>query len=128
MKPFALITLAALLIMLMTGPLACAVTDEKAVQQTVTGFFTAYEKKEYSRCLEFLSERLKASLGEEEIINRLRTAQFLGDFTRLKSMGELKTGSTTATAWVDLEGFSDIVKTVQVSLVKEDGNWKISSY
>ena len=128
MKPFALITFAALLIMLMPSPLACAVTDEKAVQQTVTGFFTAYEKKEYSRCLEFLSEKLKASLGEEEIINRLRTAQFLGDFTRLKSMGELKLGSTTATVWVDLEGFSDIVKTVQVSLVKEDGNWKISSY
>jgi hypothetical protein len=128
MKSFILITLVTLLIVLAVGSLACAVTDEEAIQQTVTGFFTAYENKEYSRCLEFLSERLKASVGEEEIINRLRTAQFLGDFTRLKSMGELEIRGLTATIWVDLEGFLDTVKTAQVSLVKEDGNWRISNY
>jgi hypothetical protein len=128
MKSFMLITLVTLLIVLAVGSLACAVTDEEAIQQTVTGFFTAYENKEYSHCLEFLSERLKASVGEEEIINRLRTAQFLGDFTRLKSMGELEIRGLTATIWVDLEGFLDTVKTAQVSLVKEDGNWRISNY
>ena len=128
MKIFKLITLVVLLFVLVFGSSACAVTDEEAIQQTVTGFFTAYENREYSRCLEFLSERLKASLGEEEVIDRLRTAQFLGDFTKLKSMGELKIGSTTATIWVDTEGFLDIVKTVQVSLVKEDGIWKINNY
>ena len=128
MKTFKLITLLALLIVLVSGALACAVTDEEAIQQTVTGFFTAYENREYSRCLEFLSERLKAGTGEAEIIETLRTAQALGDFTKLKSMGELEIGSTTATVWVDIEGFAGIVKTVQVSLVKEDGEWKIHTY
>ncbi len=123
-----LIILMILSMVLVPGASACAVTDEEAIQQTVTGFFTAYENREYSRCLEFLSERLKASAGEEEIIETLRTAQALGDFTKLKSMGELKVGSTTATVWVDIEGFADIVKTVQISLVKEGGEWRIITY
>lgn len=128
MKTLKLITLMSLLVILVVGLLGCTMTDEEAIQQTVEGFFTAYENKEYSRCLEFLSEELKANLGEEEIIERLRTAQFLGDFTKLKSMGELKIGSTTATVWVDVEGFADITKTTQLSLVKEDSNWRISEY
>ena len=128
MKPFTVLILIILLTVSAAGSLSCAISDEEAIEETVTGFFTAYENKEYSRSLEFLSERLKMSLGDEEIINRLRTAQFLGDFTRLKSMGELKIGSATATVWVDLEGFLDIVRTVQVSLIKENGNWKINSY
>ena len=128
MKIFKLTTLLALLILLVFSSSTCAVTDEEAIQQTVTGFFTAYQNQEYSRCLEFLSEELKASLGEEEIIERLRTAQFLGDFTRLKSMGEFKIGTTRATVWVDIEGFAGIVKTTQLTLVKEDGNWGISVY
>ena len=128
MKTFIILTLAVLLSISAAGSLSCEVSDEKAIQDTVEGFFTAYEKEEYSRSLEFLSESLKTSLGNEEIINRLRTAQFLGDFTRLKSMGELKIGSSTATVWVDLEGFLDIVRTVQVSLVKENGNWRIIRY
>ena len=128
MKIFKLTTLLALLIVLVFSSSTCAVTDEEAIQQTVTGFFTAYQNQEYSRCLEFLSEELKASLGEEEIIERLRTAQFLGDFTRLKSMGEFKIGITRATVWVDIEGFAGIVKTTQLTMVKEDGNWRISVY
>ena len=128
MKAFTLITLSSLLILLVVSLLGCAMTDEEAISQTVTGFFTAYENKEYSRCLEFLSEELKSSLGEKEIVNRLRTAQFLGDFTTLKSTGELKIGSTTATVWVDLEGFAGHVRTTQVSLVKEYNIWRISSY
>lgn len=128
MTTFKSITLLSLLIIFVVGLLGCAVTDEEAIRQTVEGFFTAYENEEYSRCLEFLSEELKASLGEEEIIDRLRAAQFMGDFTKLKSMGELKLGTTTATVWVDIEGFADTVKTTQLSLVKEDGNWRISVY
>jgi hypothetical protein len=128
MKIFKSITLLALLILLVFSSLACTVTDEEAIQRTVTGFFTAYQNREYSRCLEFLSEELKASLGEEEIIERLRTAQFLGDFTSLKSMGEFKIGTTQATVWVDIEGFAGIVKTTQLTLVKEGDNWRISVY
>ena len=128
MKTFKLLTLLSLLILFVVGLLGCTITDEEAIQQTVEGFFTAYENKEYSRCLEFLSKELKSSLGEGEIIDRLRTAQFLGDFTRLKSMGELKIGSTTATVWVDLEGFAGIVKTTQLYLVKEGSSWRINEY
>ncbi|NIM05164.1 MAG: hypothetical protein GTN65_06010, partial [Armatimonadetes bacterium] len=93
--------------------------DEKAIRQTVTDFFEAYENQEYSRTLEFLSEKLKAAEGEAEIIETLRATQILGDFTRLKSMGELEIDFNTATIWVDLEGFADIIRTTQVSLVKE---------
>jgi hypothetical protein len=128
MKALKLITMAFLLVVFGLGSLACAVSDEEAIRETVTSFFAAYENQEYSRALEFLSDLLKDSTGEAEIIETMRSAQILGDFTKLKSMGELEIDFNTATIWVDLEGFADIVRTTQVSLVKEDGIWKIHGF
>ncbi len=128
MKVMKLIILVTLLLALLSGALACEVSDEKAIRDTVTGFFEAYENQEYSRTLEFLSEKLKAAEGEAEIIETLRATQILGDFTRLKSMGELEIDFNTATIWVDLEGFAGIIRTTQVSLVKEDEEWRIHGF
>ena len=45
-----------LLLALVAGAPACAPSDEEAIRDTVTGFFEAYEKQEYSIALEFLSD------------------------------------------------------------------------
>ncbi len=66
-----LITIMTLIVLLIASGQACATNDEQSIKETVTEFFYAYENKEFSRCLEFFSSRLRSSVGDANLIEEL---------------------------------------------------------
>jgi hypothetical protein len=107
---------------------ACLVGDRVAVEDTVVGFFSAFEQSEYSRCLDFISQRQRNDKGDQYWISEFQSQRFWDGKATLRSMGEAQIGGRTATIRVDVEGLSGIVNSVQVHLVKEKDHWMISRF
>jgi len=118
-----------ILILLIILPIgACGINNEQAIEDTVVGFFTVFQNREYSRCLEYFSTRLRDNIGDERLVNELRSSRFWSGSVRLKSMGSPTIDGKTATIWVDIEGLLGVVNTTKLTLAKESGKWKIDGY
>jgi len=108
-------------------PVACGINDEQAIVSTVTNFYEAYQNREYSRCIEYISSRLRNSEGDRNVMNSLQSGRLWSGFVQLKSVGNPKISGNTARVWVDIEKILGLVTSTEVSLIKEGGSRKIDN-
>jgi hypothetical protein len=118
---------AVLLLLVMTFGVSC-VDDTKSIEDTVSGFVAAYQGQEYSKCIDYMSKRMRTSTGDQVLINRMQVARLFSGNSSVKSIGTPSIANGRATVWVDMVGLLNITNTVQLSLVKEGGRWMIDGY
>ena len=58
----------------------------------------------------------------------MQVARLFSGTAQLKSVGQPSINGNTATVWVDMEGLLGMTNTVQLSLVREKGRWKIDGF
>ena len=71
MKRRLLIVVMALLIIVNVFGSSC-VNNDQAIRAVATDFMAAYQNQEYSRCLDYLSNHLRRSSGDQQLINRMQ--------------------------------------------------------
>ena len=108
-------------------PVSCGINDKQAIVSTVTNFYDAYQNREYSRCIEYLSDRLRNSTGDRNVISSLQTGRLWSGFVKLNNIGDPKITGKTARVWVDIEILLGLVKSSEISLIKEGIRWKIDN-
>jgi hypothetical protein len=102
--------------------------DTKAIEDVVTEFITAYKNQQYSICLDYMSNKLRDSEGDQALITRLQVARLFTGTSTIRSIGTPTITKTKATIWVDLVGPFNLTSSVELTLIKEDGNWKIHDF
>jgi hypothetical protein len=110
------------------GTSSCAANAQDSIQDTVTQFVVAYQGQQYSRCLDYVSQRLRDSSGDQALINRMQVARLFSGTAQLKSVGQPSISGSTGTVWVDMEGLLGMTNTVKLSLIREKGRWKIDGF
>ena len=121
------LVLMALFVLLNAFTLSC-VNNDQAIKDAVTDFITAYQNQEYSRCLDYLSNRLRSSEGDQKLINRMQLTRLFSGSSNLKNIGQPSIDGKTAKVWIDIEGLLGFTNTVELSLIKEDGKWRIDGF
>ena len=122
------LTLVTIFVSLLVLSSGCVIDNNKAVKDTVTSFFNAYQNREFSRCLDLFSERLRDSRGDNNLVNEMQSDRFWAGNVKLRSMGEPTFEGKKASIWVDYETLFGVVNTIQFTLVKEGSMWKIDDY
>ena len=102
---------------------ACRVDNSLEIKNTITAFYNAFQNKEYSHCLEFISESQRATKGDRDIIDIIQGGRVF--FVQLKSIGEPKISGNSAIIWIDAEFLNGMVLSQEISLIKEGNSWKI---
>ncbi len=115
------------LLLFAVGATSC-VNNKAEIEQTTKGFVTAYQNQQYSQALDFLSTRLRTSEGDQKLINRMQVARLFSGTSQLKDIGEPTITGDTAKVWVDVQGLLGATNSIQLSLVKENGKWKIDGF
>ena len=123
-----LLTLFALLLLPSTLLCISCTSDSKAIQDVATEFVTAYKNQQYSICLDYMSQKLRDSEGDQELINRLQLARLFTGTSTIRSIGTPSISKTKATVWVDLVGPLNLTSSVELTLIKEEGRWKIYDF
>jgi hypothetical protein len=123
-----LLTLFALLLLSSTLLCISCTSDSKAIQDVATEFVTAYKNQQYSICLDYMSQKLRDSEGDQELINRLQLARLFTGTSTIRSIGTPSISKTKATVWVDLVGPLNLTSSVELTLSKEEGRWKIYDF
>ena len=121
------IVLMMLLVLMSIFSLSC-MNDNQAIRDVVTNFIGGYQNQEYSRCLDYLSNRLRSSEGEQQLINRMKLARLFSGSSNLKNIGQPSIDGKSAKVWIDIEGLLGFTNTVELSLIKEDGKWRIDGF
>jgi hypothetical protein len=105
---------------------SCAPTKTQ-INEVVTNFITAYQNEQYSECLDYLSNHLRTAIGDQTLINRMQFKRLFSGSAQLKSIGEPSINGNIATVWVDTQGLIG-TNTTQLTLLKENGHWKIDGF
>jgi hypothetical protein len=71
---------------------------------------------------------LRKAEGDQQLINRMKLARLFSGSSKLKSIGQPVISNDTAQVWIDIEGLLGFTNTVQLSLIKEDGKWRIDDF
>jgi hypothetical protein len=58
----------------------------------------------------------------------MQVARLFSGSSKLKSVGEPIIDGNIAKVWVDIEGLLGLTNSVQLSLIKENGKWKIDEF
>ncbi len=104
---------------------ACGQDDEQLIRETMTGFLTAYNDKDFSGCLDYMSDSLRNARGDEKLIADLQEGRTSSGTAMLESVRNLEIDGKKANISVRFQGFMGQVLTVRFPLIKESGNWKI---
>ena len=123
-----LLTLFTLLLLSSTLLCISCTSDTKAIQDVATEFVTAYKNQQYSLCLDYMSNKLRESEGDQALINKLQVSRLFTGTSTIRSIGTPTISKTKATVWVDLVGPLNLTSSVELTLIKEDGRWKIYDY
>jgi len=126
MKRNILVIILAFLVVSATLAVACGQDDEQAIKDTMTGFLTAYNDDDFNRCLDYVSDDLRTSKGDEQVIADLREGKAASGNAFLESIGKLEVNGKSANISVSFSGFMGQVNTVRFPLIKESGSWKIN--
>ncbi|MFC1971989.1 hypothetical protein ACFLVE_01090 [Chloroflexota bacterium] len=105
---------------------ACGQDDEQVIKDTMTGFLTAYNDEDFNLCLDYVSDGLRSSKGDEQVIADLKEGKAASGNAILESMGKLEIDGKSAKISVSFSGFMGQVNTVRFPLIKESGSWKIN--
>ena len=123
-----LFTLLALLLLSSTLLCISCTSDTKAIQDVATEFVTAYKNQQFSLCLDYMSNKLRESEGDQALINKLQVARLFTGTSTIRSIGTPTITKTKATVWVDLVGPLNLTSSFELTLIKEDSRWKIYDY
>lgn len=104
---------------------ACGQDNEQLIRETMTGFLTAYNDKDFSGCLDYMSDSLRNARGDEKLIADLQEGRASSGTAILESVRNLEIDGKKANISVRFQGFMGQVLTVRFPLIKESGNWKI---
>ena len=118
-----------LVVMLSCALLAVSCSnDTQAIKTVVTDFVTTYQNQQYSVCLDYTSNHVRTSTGDQALTNKLEVANLFLGTTEIKSITILTISRTRATVRVDMVGFANIKNSKQLTLIKESGHWKIDDF
>lgn len=126
MKRFSYVFLC-LLLAVSIFSVACT-NDKSAINEVTVGFVSAYQNQQYSLCLDYLSNRFRTSTGDQSLINRMQLARLFSGTSKLKNIGEPTLNGDSAKVWVDIEGLLGFTNSVQLSFLRENGEWKIDGF
>ena len=102
--------------------------EDQAIRDVVTNFVEAYKNQEYSGCLDYLSNRLRSTEGDQKLINRMQLTRLFSGSSKLKNIGQPTIDGNNAQVWIDIEGLLGLTNTVKLSLLKENGKWRIDGF
>lgn len=108
---------------------ACSKTRDSAlIVETVVDFWDAYDKREFTVCLDHLSDRLRAEQGDDSLLAGLAAARELNGGVTIKDIGQPVIVGPTAT--IDVKTVFDNLglKPTKHSLLKKGQHWRISEY
>ena len=103
-------------------------SDKQAIKDVVTDFLEAYQNQLYSRCLEYISEELRTTTGDQVLINRLQIARLFSGSSSIKNIGDPVIDGNNASVWIDIGGVLGLTNTIKLKLVKEKGTWMIGDF
>lgn len=119
-----LVTLTVLMLLSTVSLVSCTKSDSDAIKDAVRSFSSAWNARDFDRCLELVAT------GEDDPAEYLedlqRTREEVGEMT-IKHMEEpVITGSTaTISVQVEYSWAVVILGPAEFPLVKEDGDWKL---
>jgi hypothetical protein len=121
-----LLVLAVLLLGMAVVFVGCgAKSDSAAVEDTIRGFVSAYNAGDYEKCLNYYDglsgEERSAMLSGME-----QSGGSSGEIT-IESIDNIIISDSKATASIKMTWTGDTAETSQISLVKNDGKWKLST-
>jgi flagellar capping protein FliD len=115
--------------MLSTSLLTVSCTsDTKAIENVVTEFVNSYKNQQFSSCLDYLSNRLRNSEGDQSLLNKLQEKRLFTGTSTIDKIEITSITKTRATVRVELVGHLNLKSSIELSLIKEEGLWKINNF
>jgi len=101
-----------------------AKSDSAAVEDTIRGYISAYNAGDYEKCVSYFD-----NLSEDEksaMLSGLEQSGGSSDKITIESIDKITISDSIATATVKMT-WSGQTDTLDISLVKKDGDWKFST-
>ena len=97
-------------------------SDSEAINNTIEGFYSAYNAQDWSTCLSYVDDEYNAG---EAIIELLKASRAATGEVTVNSIDNINITGSTATVAVTAT-LGGKTRTMEHHLVKNDGNWGIS--
>jgi len=101
---------------------ACGNGDSEAIKDVVNSFYSAWNDRNFEQCVELFSSDLGYS--EEDIENISTARENTGELT-ITDLEEPVITGTTATIVAEVNPSDQESESIEIPLVKENGNWKL---
>jgi peptidylprolyl isomerase len=102
---------------------ACGGNDSEAIKDVVNSYYSAWNDEDFERCLELLSSSLGYSESDIEYMSTSREAT--GELT-ITHLEEPVITKETATILVEISPPDGESESIEIPLVKEEGDWKLA--
>lgn len=123
------LVLVILMLSSLAGFIACTRTrDKELVIETVVSFWEAYDKKEYTVCLDYLSDRLRDEKGDNNLLTSLAAAREADGGVKIKDIGRPMLIGPKATIQVETVFGKTGPRPTEHRLIKKGQDWKIDDY
>ena len=101
---------------------ACGNNNNEAIKDVVNSFYSAWNDRDFEQCLELFS--LNLGYSEEDLENISAARENTGELVLLNLEEPVVTGET-ATIMAEVNPSEQESESIEIPLVKEDGNWKL---
>jgi peptidylprolyl isomerase len=102
---------------------ACGGKDSEAIKDVVNSFYDAWNDEDFEHCLELFSSSLGYSESNIEYMSASRDAT--GELT-ITDLEEPVINKETATILIEISPQGEESESIEIPLVKEEGNWKLA--
>lgn len=128
-KKICLLVLTTIMLLSTSGLSACLRNADSArIVEAVVDFWDAYDKSEFMVCLDYLSDRLRAEEGDDNLLARLAATRKLNGGVTIKDIGQPVLVGPTATIQVDTVFDNIGLRPTKHALIKKGRNWRINEY
>jgi len=102
---------------------ACGGNDSEAIKDVVNSFYDAWNDEDFERCLELFSSSLGYSESNIEYMSAFR--EVIGELT-VSDLAEPVITEATATILAEISPQDKESESIEIPLVKEEGDWKLA--
>ena len=103
---------------------ACGSNDNEVIRDVVNSFYSAWNDNDFERCLDLLSSN--SGYSEDNIENMNEARENSGELI-VTSLEKPVVSGETATILAEVTSTNQQAESLEISLVKEDGHWKLAS-
>ena len=123
------ITVAIVVLLSIPGLSSCTKNiDKELIIESVVGFWEAYDKKEFTVCLNHLSDRLRDEKGDDNLLTSLAAARESDGSVKIMDIGYPVMRGPKATIQVETVFDNTGPRPTEHRLIKKGRDWKIDEY